>query len=214
MGRIIDLSLTYERGMRGVDWETATTIDNQGWNARTLHLYSHAGTHMDAPRHFLPDGATIELTPLEKIVGEAWVVDCGMSSPRELLTVGHLGEVADRVVAGDRLLLKTGWSERFGTAAYRDELPRIGVELARWMVAKRVALVGVEPPSVADVNDLAEVTEIHRILLGGGVTIVEGLTNLDQLTRERVTFIALPLKIAEGDGCPCRAIAVEGDLSA
>ncbi|HRX80869.1 MAG TPA: cyclase family protein, partial [Pirellulaceae bacterium] len=70
-----------------------------------------------------------------------------------------------------------------------------------------VALIGVEPPSVADVNNIEEVTEIHRILLGGGIVIVEGLVNLDQLP-SKVEFIALPLKIRGGDGCPVRAIAV------
>ena len=50
--RIVDLSLTLRRGMRGVDWETACTFERDGWNSRNLHLYSHAGTHMDAPVHF------------------------------------------------------------------------------------------------------------------------------------------------------------------
>jgi len=69
-------------------------------------------------------------------------------------------------------------------------------------------MVGVEPPSVADVNDLAAVTEVHQILLGGKVIIVEGLTNLDQLEGESCTFGAMPLKIADGDGAPCRAFAI------
>lgn len=47
--RIVDLTLTLRDGMRGVAFEQAKTISREGWNARTLHLYSHAGTHMDAP---------------------------------------------------------------------------------------------------------------------------------------------------------------------
>ena len=74
---------------------------------------------------------------------------------------------------------------------------------------RKVALVGVEPPSVADVNSVEELTVVHRILLGGNVVIVEGLAHLDQLRREVVEFIALPLKIVGGDGCPVRAIAIE-----
>ena len=70
-----------------------------------------------------------------------------------------------------------------------------------------------EPPSVADVNNLDEVTAVHRILLGGGVVIVEGLTNLDALREERVVFGAMPLKIEGGDGSPCRAFALEGDAA-
>ena len=71
-------------------------------------------------------------------------------------------------------------------------------------------LLGVEPPSVADVNNRDEVTRIHQILLGGGVTIVEGLAHLDQVRQERVFFGALPLRLAGGDGSPVRAFVVEG----
>ena len=69
-------------------------------------------------------------------------------------------------------------------------------------------MLGVEPPSVANVNDLEEVTLIHEILLGGGVTIVEGLTNLEKLpANQQFLFGAMPLKLLGGDGSPCRAFA-------
>jgi kynurenine formamidase len=63
---------------------------------------------------------------------------------------------------------------------------------------------------VADVNHKQELTLIHKILLEANITIVEGLTNLDQLTQEKVFFIAAPLKIQGGDGAPCRAFAIMG----
>ena len=67
--------------------------------------------------------------------------------------------------------------------------------------------MGVEPPSVADVNNIAEVTEIHRILLGADITIVEGLKNLHTIEQDQIEFIALPLKLRDGDGSPVRALA-------
>ncbi|MGA1232838.1 MAG: hypothetical protein ACO3VR_02730, partial [Lutimaribacter sp.] len=72
---------------------------------------------------------------------------------------------------------------------------------------KGVILVGVEPPSVADVNNLVEVTLIHRILLGANITIVESLKNLHLIQQDRIEFIALPLKLHQGDGSPVRALA-------
>src|SRR5690606_33623757 len=118
-------------------------------------------------------------------------------APRALLEPSQLGAAAERFRPGDSLLLRTGWSTHVSDPAiYRDSLPRISEALARWCVDRSVKLLGVEPPSVADVNDLPEVTRIHQILLGGGVTIVEGLTALDQLTQDRVLFGALPLKLA------------------
>jgi kynurenine formamidase len=107
------------------------------------------------------------------------------------------------------LLLRTDWHKRYGTEQYRDALPRISVELAHWLVGRQVAMIGVEPPSVADVNNISELTEVHQILFKGGVLIVEGLANLDQISESVVQFIALPIKITGGDGCPVRAIAIE-----
>ena len=69
-------------------------------------------------------------------------------------------------------------------------------------------MLGVEAPSVADVNNLEELTEIHRILLEGDVIIVEGLANLDRIEQEQFLFAALPLKVRGGDGAPCRAFAI------
>jgi len=212
--RIVDLTLTLEHGMRGVAFETASTVAEQGWNARTLHLYSHGGTHMDAPLHFAVSEETIDRIPLPQCMGPAWVADLPGLLPRALITVADLGEIAGKLAPGESLLLRTGWSRWVADPVrYRDGLPRVSRELAEWCVARRVRILGVEPPSVADVNDLQEVTAIHRILLGGGVIIVEGLANLEALTGPKVFLAALPLKVAAGDGAPCRAFAVEGGAS-
>lgn len=207
--RVIDLSLQIDNEMRGVDISVAKRLEVEGWNATTLSLYSHCGTHMDAPRHFLPDGATLEQQDLSVCVGAATIVDLAPASPRQLIEVSDLDSVADRIVPGVRLLFRTDWHKRYGTDEYRDELPRISLDLARWMVEKRVGMIGVEPPSVADVNNQRELTDVHQTLFRGNVLIVEGLANLDQITTPVVEFVALPMKIEGGDGSPVRAIAIE-----
>lgn len=211
MRRIIDLTLTCKTGMRGVSWTPARTIPENGWNARTLSLYSHAGTHMDAPRHFsdAPDAGTIDNIDLQKCVGAALLIDIPNVQPKEILTVARLGEAVDQVQNGARLLLKTGWSARADEPSYREEMPRVGEELARWFVERGVHFLGVEPPSVARVQDREELTRIHRILLDAEIVIAEGLANLDALSTRRPWIAALPLKIDGGDGSPCRVIAIE-----
>lgn len=211
MPRLVDLTLPLVPGARGVAAESKCTVAREGWNAATWHLYSHAGTHMDAAIHFDAGPETIDTKPLAQCLGPAWVVNLAPVAPRAVLTVAHLGPVAARLAPGDSLLLRTDWHRHAADPAlYRDALPRVGEDLATWCVARRVKILGVEPPSVADVNHLPEVTRLHRLLLGGGVTIVEGLAHLDQLTEERVYFFALPLRLAGGDGSPVRAFAVEG----
>jgi kynurenine formamidase len=209
MSRIIDLTVALDESLRGVSVESIKTVEQDGWNATTLHLYSHCGTHMDAPVHFGVTEQTIDRIPLEKLMGPAWVVDLSTVEPRALIQTSHVAPVADKVRPGDGLLLRTDWSRRLRDPSYRNALPRVSNELAKWCVQKGVRLLGVEPPSVADVHSMDEVTAVHRTLLGGGVIVVEGLANLDQIRAERVTFMAFPLKVAGGDGAPVRALAIE-----
>ncbi len=214
MSRIIDLTLTMRESMRGIAWETANTVAEHGWNARLLHLYSHSGTHMDSPKHFDCGEQTIDEIPLEDCVSAAWVVNLTHLEPKAAISVSDLGEVAAAFEAGQSLLLHTRWSQNVDDSDYyRSSFPRISAELAHWCVDRKVCLLGVETPSVADVFDLPEVTKIHHILLKGQVIIVEGLTNLDQITTPTVTLVALPLKVQAGDGAPCRAMAIEGSLA-
>jgi len=207
---IVDLTLPLSPGARGVAMESKCSVAREGWNAATWHVYSHAGTHMDAQIHFEAGAETIDTKSLDRCIGPAWVVNLVPCAPKAVLTVSHLGDIATRFIPGESVLLRTDWHKQaLNPELYRDGLPRIGDELAAWCVAHRVKILGVEPPSVANVNDLPEVTRIHKTLLGGGVTIVEGLAHLDQLTQPRVFFHALPLKLVGGDGCPVRAFAYD-----
>ncbi len=209
--RIVDLSLTLYPGMRGVDSDPVSRIEAEGYNTTTLHLYSHAGTHMDAPLHFVPDGGTIDHVLLEKCIGPALVVDVTHIGPNGLIEIADLGANAERIGPGSRLLLRTDWSLHAQMDDYRTHMPRISAELAHWLVDRQLALLGVEQPSVASLRpeNRAELTEVHQILLRAQTVIVEGLTNLNTLTQDVVHFIALPLKVRDCDGSPVRAVAIE-----
>ncbi len=209
MNSIVDLTMTYRSGMPGVDIQSKYTIEADGWNASTLELYSHAGTHMDAPFHFGVSEETIDEMPLDRCMGTAWVVNLTHIKPGALIKIDHLGNIAESFQTGESLLMHTNWSRHYGNFEYyRDHFPRISEELAHWCAEKSVKILGVESLSVADVNNLEEVTRIHQILLGGQIVIVEGLCNLDQLTTPKVHFVAAPIKYLKGDGAPCRAFAM------
>ncbi len=206
---IHDLTLTLDEKITGFSSQTAKTFQEDGWNATWLNIYSHAGTHMDAPFHFAVNDKRVDEYRPNDLMGKAWISRIDIYQEQQLIEVDDLGKVSSKIEPGDSLLLQTNWSKKVGLPEYRDGLPRISKELAQWCVGKHIKILGVEPPSVADVNNLKEVTEIHRILLGGGITIVEGLTNLDLITKEQVFFMALPLKVGKGDGAPARVIAFE-----
>jgi arylformamidase len=205
--QVIDLTLTTYHGMRGVEITPNTSIEHEGFNTTDLRLYSHAGTHADAPRHFLNDGRTLEAVDLNKCVGPALVIDVTHKTANSLITVEDLGGRAQAIGPGSRVLLATGWDAHAELPDYRTSFPRISRELARWLVERGIWLVGVETPSVAALHNRAELTEVHQTLLRGEVVIVECLTRLCELPQE-VFFIALPLKIQGGDGSPVRAAAL------
>jgi kynurenine formamidase len=208
MRRIVDLTATLRLGDRGGEWEAASTLSADGWNARTLKLYSHCGTHVDAPRHFIASGGTIDETGLEALVGPARVIDLTPTAAGEELTVERLAPWSGRIGRGARLLLRTDWGRRAEGDA-RAGNPHVGAALAEWLTGRGIALLGVEPHSVADTRDIERCRRVHRVLLEAGVVLVEGLCNLHALRQEEVELVVLPLKIEGGDGSPARAIAIE-----
>ncbi len=208
--RIIDLTQTLKAGIRGFSAEPAKSIEKDGWNALTLHIYSHSATHVDAQPHFNAGNKGIDQMPVEDFIADCWVIDLTGIAPKTSITVSHLGPVAEKLKPQEGLLLKTGWAKHIlDMEVYRNGLPRLSEELVMWCIEKGVKLIGVEPPSVADVTHMEELTHIHQLLLKAGITIVEGLVNLEKIQTEKVQFFALPLKIENGDGAPCRAIAIE-----
>ena len=206
-GTIVDLTLTLYHGMRGVEIHPHTRIATDGYNTTNVKLYSHAGTHMDAPSHFLDGGATIDQWDLQKCIGPALVVDLSHQEANSLTTVEDLAAYVDQIGPGSRILLRTDWDAHAELPDYRTHFPRISRELARWLVARGVWLVGVQTPSVASLADREELRDVHQILLRGQIVIVECLAHLNQLPPQ-VTFIALPLKVQAGDGSPVRAVAI------
>ena len=205
--KVIDLTVTYNNQIPGFNARASVQADKL--NAHTYEIHSHAGTHIDAPYRYGVNKQTIDDLKLDQLMGKAWVVRLKGIRNSSILRLEHLGEVAQKLEYGDSILLQTGWSKYQGQPRYRNYLPRIGKELAQWMVKKSVKMLGVEPPSVADLKNMEEAKLIHQILLGGNIIIIEGLKNLDLITQEVVWLIALPLKIENGDGAPARVIAIE-----
>jgi arylformamidase len=163
---------------------------SHGYRVTEVRLGTHAGTHLDAPAHFLEGGRTVEELPLAALVGPArmaWLED------------------APRVTAGERVLLRSGWGSKWGESGYFEGFPALPDAWAKALASAPAALVGLETPSLH--REPGEDARLHRLLLGAGVVIVENLANLDRLP-ERVFLAALPLPLRGLDGAPCRVIAI------
>ena len=172
------------------------------YNLSRLAVGSHAGTHLDPPSHFLPDGTTVDALDLATLNGPCWVLDAG-PSPDD---VGP-DRLAGVPSGAERVLLRTRNSARWArTLEFFDDFVGLSVEGAAWLLGRGVRLVGIDALSIE--RDPSDRFPVHRALLERGVVILEGLL-LDGVRPGRYTLECLPLRVRDGDGAPARAVLVE-----
>ena len=210
---IIDLTHEIHTGIMAypgdpeISLEEACTHEADGCHVDYLKCGGHTGTHIDAPYHFLPEGKTITDYPLSRFIGEGVVLDLRHKKAGETITKEDLMSLQEKVQEGDFLVLQTGWCEKFGDEAYYNH-PYLSAEAAQDIVELGVRLVAVDFLNVDPT--IREQWDVHPILLGSEVLIVENLNNSLALEPgERYRFGFLPLKLKDSDGAPVRAFAVE-----
>jgi kynurenine formamidase len=210
-GRIVDLSLSIEsemphfEGTPPVYVAQSHRLDDDGYRMCTVLLGNHAGTHLDAPSHFLAEGASVEHVELDRCVGMAQVLDLSHKAALSPITVADILTAGAGTDPGQRLLLRTDWDLRFGEPAYFTDFPPLAPETAQWFADHDVLLVGLDIPSLHQ----TAFVELHEVMLGAGIAIIESLVNLRSLTQKQVFLSAAPLKLSGADGAPVRAIAIE-----
>jgi arylformamidase len=161
-------------------------------------MSAHTGTHMDAPRHFIDDGAGIDALPLEATVGPARLIE--FTDP-ESVTATELA--AHRPMAGERLLLRTRNSDREWWREDFDEgFVHVEPEAAKLIAASGVRAIGIDYLSVGGKETGRET---HLALLSSGVWIIEGLA-LGAVAPGDYELVCLPLRIVGVDGAPARAM--------
>jgi kynurenine formamidase len=176
------------------------------FNATGIRFACHFGTHVDAPRHFLPDAPGIDAISLERLIGPGVIVPVDASAD-DLIGVSDL-ESAD-VRPGDIVALETGWWRHIDHDAYAHH-PSLSLEAARWLVQRGVKLLAVDflsPDLAHPLRGEGFDWPVHRILLTAGVLIAENVTNLAAVGPGRAEFMFLALPIAGADAAPARVIA-------
>jgi kynurenine formamidase len=181
-------------------------------NVMGMTLLGHVGTHVDAPRHFAPDGLTLTDFAAEEFVFEhPLCIDLPLGDAG-LVSRNHLEPHAVGLAQSDLLLLRTGFSAVRSTDPHRYATlsPGFSVSAARFLVERFPALraVGLDTISLACMAHLEEGVEAHRVLLGGEerrFLIIEDM-DLSHHLRGLRRVIALPLMVAGADGAPCTVI--------
>ena len=161
------------------------------YNLTAFSMCAHNGTHIDAPRHFIKDGKTIDEICLDAFVGMAYVAEHrGVVTDNDAVEIiekakKHNPEVAKRIlIKGD---------------------VEVSLEAAKVFASSNILLLGNEPQSVGPQN---EPMAVHLVLLGADVVLLEGIC-LSEVS-EGVYFLnAAPLNLSGADGSPCRALLID-----
>ena len=234
-GTVVDLSHAYDA--QAIFWPTAdpfrldkvadgVTPAGYYYAANNFFTSEHGGTHVDAPIHFAEGHQTVDEIPIERLMGEAIVVDVAEASARDAdyqVTVDDLqrAEQKDGPIPSNAIvLLRTGFSQRWpdaarylGTAARGEEavrqlhFPGLHPDAAKWLIANRsIKAIGIDTASI----DFGQSTlfESHRLLYARDIPAFENLTSLERLPLRGAFVIALPMKIRGGSGAPLRAVAI------
>ncbi|HVV23367.1 MAG TPA: cyclase family protein [Pseudonocardiaceae bacterium] len=216
MPRTVDLSRPLEPGMPhartipAAEFTPTRTWAEHRMRAMRLDMPTHIGTHLDAPSHFVEDGATIDQLPVSALVGRAYCVQVLRDGP-EPITAADLKAVD--LGPGDALLIRTGWDDRYAEPDYVDRHPYLTVDAAEWAVAAGARLVGTDtitPEYPMGLRPPDYHHDIHATLLGAGTLIVENLV-LREIADRWVTLFLGALNVLGGDGAPARALATVED---
>jgi arylformamidase len=166
-----------------------------------LSLGAHSGTHIDAPMHFVRDGASIDKVSLDALIGPARVIEIPDSvqaiDAAELNR--HKWRDAERVIFRTRSA-KRGW---MSSPTFHHDFAFIAPDAAQLLAEAGVKLVGVDYISAEQFGAPAPLT--HRTLLGKGIPIVEGLA-LEKVPAGDYELIVLPIKVGGHEGAPARAV--------
>jgi arylformamidase len=180
-----------------------TSLEGEGVQVSRLVLGTHTGTHLDAPRHFITGGRTIDQLDLDALVGVCRVVEVidakGAISREDLQRV--------ELQPGERLLLKTRNSQPSAGPPFPADFVALDPSGADYVCAQGVRLVGIDGPSIDrwDASDFPS----HKRLLGADVLILENLV-LRHVVPGIYGLIAVPLNLIGADGCPIRALLTSG----
>jgi len=168
-------------------------------NVSTVSMSLHVGTHMDAPLHYLPNGLSLDRMPPDATIGPCTVIEIAnpVSITREELE-------AHSIESGSRVLFKTRSASRcWSSDQFEEDFVYISTDAAHYLVGCGVRAVGIDYLSVGGYREDGD--ETHRILLGAGIWIIEGL-NLVNIQPGRYELICLPIKVEGSDGAPARAL--------
>lgn len=214
--KIIDLTHTISEdmpvypGTEPPKLQTANTYEKDGFKETLITMFSHTGTHMDAPAHIFPGRTTLDEFPITQFVGKGLVIDCTDLNEGQIITMDYINPVRDKADAAEFIIFYMGWDKHWGTDAYFGDYPYIDEEVTQYIIDSKKKGVGLDAIGIDPISD-GKLSIHHRLFAENEIVVIENLANLGQVGSEIFIFCALPLKYCSSDGAPIRAIAILED---
>ena len=210
--KIIDLTHTIHPDMPvypGTEppvFQDANSLEEQGFIEKKITLYSHTGTHMDAPAHILKKGITLDSYEIDHFIGTAYVIGLERLKNREI-DKQFLEDYAVELQDIDYVLFHTGWDNYWGSKEFYSGYPILSEESAIWL-SDNYKLKGIGTDAISMDHEESTDFRVHNIFLNKGLVVIENLANLGLLKNQKFQILCLPLKTKDADGAPIRAVAL------
>lgn len=211
MKTLIDLSHLVSQEMPVYPGTEAVSITNwcsiqkNGFNEKKISLFTHSGTHLDAPAHVFSNSSTLDLISLNHFHGRAILLDFSAST-KSTIEFLDLKPHQQAIEKSEFVIFNTGWSKLWGKQEYFLDFPVLSSEAAIFLSNSALKGVGVDTISVDAIDSTS--FPIHKILLRSNLLLIENLNNLDQIPVKSFDLYCFPLKIKDADGSPVRAVAM------
>ncbi|AFQ42811.1 cyclase family protein [Desulfosporosinus meridiei] len=207
LSHLIHSSMPVFPGTEQPIFQRANTLENDGFLEAKITMYSHTGTHIDAPAHMHLNGPYLDEFAIDKFIGTAIILDFSRSNT-QVLDIESIISHEETIQTIDFLILKTGWSKYWGNPKYYKGFPYLTEKSAKWLSQFALKGIGIDAISIDDIESSS--FPVHKILLEKNIIIIENLTNLDSIdTKGSFLLSVMPLKTKLADGSPVRAIAIE-----
>lgn len=201
---LLDLTHRMEEDMPvypGTDkpiFDQCFTIEKYGFAETKVTMFSHTGTHMDAPAHMVSGGKTLDSYPISHFIGRAYLLDLPAKMDQLVKDEALLKTV-------DFIIFRTGWSKYWGNQAYFEAFPVVSEEVLAYLLDFDIRGFGVDAISVDPVDTTT--FDRHMKIFEKECTIVENLNGLDQINESVFKITMLPLYTKGSDGFSARVVA-------
>lgn len=172
---------------------------------------SHVSTHIEVPYHRDEHGVDCKDWPVEKLVGEAVVLDCLGKKPRQPITLEDVKKQAHRIHEGDMIFLHTGYDKFFREENWQP-YPQIDQDALAFLLSFKPKIIGTDASGIEIPGEKTQELDgepNHVACFANGTAIVESLTNLEAIADCRPTVFVLALKMEKMDASPVRIIAIK-----